>query len=91
MTDNDEIRIPEIDDEDDDIIDEKRAREEYVEWLKTGKHDPVSIWDMNPDNAYHCSDCPHNNEGSWNSSRPCGCMVCWVTQTCHTWDGRDDI
>lgn len=57
-------------------------RDAYAEWLSTGEHDPVSIWDMNPDNEYECSNCPHN-KGSWNTENPCGFMRCWVTQTCN--------
>jgi hypothetical protein len=93
MTDN-EMRIPEIADDEWDVINDAKIDErirEHAEWLKTREPDPTAAWDMNPENAYKCSECPHNNEGSWNSTRPCGCMACWVTQTCHTWDGRDDI
>lgn len=87
------LEIPEI--PDDETEDKARAERDraYTEWVEDAKKhpDPTVLWDTNPENAYHCSICPHRNEGSWNTQRPCGCLKCWVTQTCHTWDGRDDI
>ena len=87
-----ENKIKEIEDEWDTVDEERVKRDhEYFKWLKNREPDPIGVWDTNPDNAYKCFSCPHRNEGNWNTERPCGCLKCWVTQTCHTWDGRDDI
>lgn len=87
----DMYRIPEIEDEFDDVdeVREKRDRE-YAEWIANREPDPVGLWDTNPENAYRCAECPHRDEGSYNTERPCGCMACWVTVTCRTNDSRDD-
>jgi hypothetical protein len=43
----------------------------------------IRDFDFNPENAYNCDNCPHNNGvDSWQGKYPCGQWNCWVVCSC---------